>query len=101
MITCKQCGNEFLPIWREGYPGGAETCGTIVVRAFGLFVVGAFFCAVGFYSTLNVFYFFGTLFVLMSWLKIASIPENRQVILNHRGNECPNCGASNELSWYH
>ncbi len=100
MITCNQCGNTFLPVWRERYPGGADTCATILLWASAQLFVGAILGAVGFYFNQHVFYLFAVLFILMSVLKVASIPENMRIILDHGGNICPKCGASNDLHWY-
>jgi len=100
MMKCKQCGNTFLPVWREHYPGGAETCGTILIWAFVQFIIGATLCTLGFYFKLTLFYVIAALFILMSVLKLASIPENMRIILDHGGNICPNCSASNDLHWY-
>ena len=100
MITCKKCGTEFQSIWKEAYPGGAESCGTIMFWALAQFMVGAILCTVAFYAAQNVVYFFAGLFILISILKIASIPDNMRVILDHGGNECPNCATPNQLRWY-
>ena len=100
MITCKQCGCEFLPIWREGYPGGAETGGTILVRAFVAFIVSMVLLALGVWFDMWPFYFFGALLFALAILRMWSLPDNRQIIISHGGNKCPNCGAENELRWY-
>ncbi len=100
MMKCKQCECEFLSIWKEGYPGGAETGATILLWGIGQFVVGVMLAGVAFVFGVPLLYLFGALFMLMGLLKVASIPDNKSLILQHGGNKCPNCGASNELSWY-
>ena len=66
----------------------------------GQFVFGAALWSVAFFVGIRVLHIFGPLFLLMGLLKIASIPDNMKVILQHGGNQCPECDAWNELHWY-
>jgi hypothetical protein len=98
MITCKQCGCEFLSIWREGYPGGAETGITVLIWGIGQLLLGLVLFGLGF--LFSGFYIFAVLMLLMGLLRIATIPDNRKTILQHGGKRCPNCDTENELHWY-
>lgn len=100
MIKCKECGCEYLSIWKEGYPGGAETGATILVWGIGQMVFGLVLWIVAFIFGFRILHLFGPLFLLMGILRIASITDNRRAIIEHGGNICPNCGTSNELHWY-
>ncbi len=100
MITCKECGHHFLSIWREHYPGGAETGATVLVWGVGLFFAGLLLFVIGALLSIRVLYLFAVLSALMGLLKLASMPENKRIIMSHGGNKCPECDTSNELHWY-
>jgi hypothetical protein len=100
MITCKECGSEYLSIWRECYPGGAETGCTVLLWGILQLLVGLVLCALAFLFSRGVLWLFVVLFLLMGAVKIWTIPDNMRTILEHGGNKCPNCGKSNELRWY-
>jgi hypothetical protein len=100
MITCKECGCEYLSIWRECYPGGAETGFTVLLWGILQLLVGLVLCALEVLFSPCVLWIFATLFLLMGVIKIWTIPDNMRTILMHGGNNCPNCGTSNELRWY-
>jgi hypothetical protein len=56
--------------------------------------------ALGYLFSFGALYLFAALFVPMGLLTIWSIQDNRNLIIFHGGNKCPNCGEANEIPWY-
>jgi len=100
MVTCRECGCEFQSIWREAYPGGAQTGATIVAIALLELVVAVVLLALAILCDMRGFYFLGAPVLVLALLKISSLPENRRVKIRHGGHKCPECGLENELHWY-
>lgn len=101
MITCKKYGCEFQSIWRERYPGGAETGVTVLFHGAGLLLVGSVLYGLGFLlDDRRLCHFVGGLFLLMGLVKIWMIPDNRRQLIKNGGNRCPECDTPNEIHWY-
>jgi hypothetical protein len=100
MITCRQCGHKYLSIWREHYPGGATTGVTILVHGILLLLIGLLLGVMAFLLSVGILYVLAVVLLLMGLLKIASIRDNRQVLIMHGGNKCPECDTPNDLRWY-
>jgi hypothetical protein len=71
-----------------------------LVRGAALSFAGSLFVALGALLDIRMLYLVAAVLLLMGVVKIASIPENKRIIIAHGGDKCPECGTPNELHWY-
>ena len=103
MITCNKCGAEFQSIWQEHYPGAASTGIALLISGAIQIVMGVVLLIVGqLYGgkLAELYLLFGTLATLHGLLVLAGIPQNRQSLISHGGNRCPQCDTINDIRWF-